>query len=187
MMTQAIQFTFILEKHMRLLSYLCLIGLILLPLVGCGPPSASGTPSISEEEFQKEVLDSEVPVLLDFSAEWCGPCKAVSPILHEIEGETTGRMKLYVIDVDQNAFWADQFGVSAIPELVLMNNGQRITTYSGDLSESSVRHWVESSLKLIEEEEAAESNEAAADDADAVEDVEETENAADPSDPVEAA
>lgn len=163
----------------RLSLYLLLLGL--LPLVGCGPPPA-GVPSITEEEFQKEVLDSEIPVLLDFKAEWCGPCKMVAPTLHEIETEYADRLKLFVIDVDENGAWADLFGVSAIPELVLMSNGERITTYSGDLSEPSVRHWVESSLKVIEEEQEAQAESSDSDEA-----AGDADEAADPAEPAEAA
>ena len=78
---------------------------------------------ITAENWQSEVLDSKIPVLVDFWAEWCGPCRAIAPILNELAGETAGKLKIVKVDVDNNHQIAGDFGIRSIPTLLLFKDG----------------------------------------------------------------
>ena len=80
--------------------------------------------SVTDASFQSEVLDSDTPVLVDFWAEWCGPCRMVSPIVEEIAKENAGRFKVYKLNVDENQNTPRQYGIMSIPTLMLFKNGQ---------------------------------------------------------------
>ncbi|GAB4547280.1 MAG: thioredoxin [Anaerolineae bacterium] len=86
---------------------------------------------ITDSTFDAEVLKSDIPVLTDFWAEWCGPCKMIAPILEQIADEYEGRIKVTKIDVDQNNQVATQLGVQSIPTLVLFKNGQAVERLVG--------------------------------------------------------
>ena len=79
---------------------------------------------ITNENFEKEVLKSEIPVLVDFYATWCGPCKMIAPLVEEISEEYEGRIKVGKIDVDESAELASAFGVSSIPTIMVFKNGE---------------------------------------------------------------
>jgi thioredoxin 1 len=84
----------------------------------------SNVVTITDSNFQEEVISSKVPVLLDFWAPWCGPCKMIAPILDEIAREKSGEVKIGKVDVDQNSALAAQFRISSIPTLLFFKNGQ---------------------------------------------------------------
>jgi len=84
----------------------------------------SNVVTVTDSNFQEEVVSSSVPVLLDFWAPWCGPCKMIAPILDEIAKEKAGEVKIAKVDVDQNSGLASQFRVSSIPTLLFFKNGQ---------------------------------------------------------------
>lgn len=81
---------------------------------------------ITTDNFETEVLQSDVPVLVDFWAEWCAPCKMIAPVLTEISGEYEGKLKIGKLDVDHQGDLAIKFGVQSIPTLVLFKNGDEV-------------------------------------------------------------
>lgn len=86
---------------------------------------------ITKAEFEKEVLNSEVPVLVDFFATWCGPCKMMAPIIEEIEKEVEGKAKVYKVDVDNDADLAMKYNIMSIPTFIAFENGEAIETAVG--------------------------------------------------------
>jgi thioredoxin 1 len=79
---------------------------------------------VTDKEFRSEVLESELPVLVDFWAAWCGPCKMVAPIIEELAGDYEGRLKVRKLNVDDNHGTAQEFGIMSIPTLILFKNGK---------------------------------------------------------------
>lgn len=100
----------------------------------------------SDADFEKDVLQSDLPVLLDFWAPWCGPCKMLSPILDDIAAEFEGKLKVVKINIDDNETTPAQFGVRGIPTLMVFNGGQRVATKVGALSKSQLADFLNASL-----------------------------------------
>ncbi|WP_303249899.1 thioredoxin [uncultured Slackia sp.] len=86
---------------------------------------------ISSSEFQSEVLESDVPVLVDFFATWCGPCKMVAPILDEVAEEVAVKAKVYKVDVDQSPDLAQRYSIMSVPTMIVFENGQIKKTSMG--------------------------------------------------------
>ena len=84
-----------------------------------------------ENTFEKAVLQSDVPVLVDFWATWCGPCKAIAPVLDELSGEYDSKARIVKIDVDQNPNLAAQYGIRSIPTLFVFKNGEKVDATMG--------------------------------------------------------
>jgi thioredoxin 1 len=84
----------------------------------------SNVAEVNDGSFDQEVLRAEVPVLIDFWAPWCGPCKAISPIVEELAGEYEGRLKVLKMNVDDNPQTPSRYGVRGIPNLIVFKNGQ---------------------------------------------------------------
>jgi len=99
---------------------------------------------VETADFQREVLDRshEVPVLVDFWAEWCGPCKVLSPIIEKVVNEAGGRISLAKIDSDGNQQLATQFGVQGIPTVIAFKDGQPVSRFTGALPEAQVREFI---------------------------------------------
>lgn len=104
------------------------------------------TISTSDANFEAEVLKSEIPVLVDFWAEWCGPCKMITPILEEVSGDYAGKVKIVKLNIDENPTTPPQYGVRGIPTLMLFKNGEVDATQVGALSKSQLCTFLDSNL-----------------------------------------
>ena len=101
---------------------------------------------ISDDTFEAEVLQSDKPVLLDFWAVWCGPCKAIAPVLEELDGEYQDRLKIAKIDVDANSKTPQQFGIRSIPTLILFKNGVVEAQQVGAVSKRQLKEFLDTNL-----------------------------------------
>jgi thioredoxin 1 len=93
---------------------------------------------ISDADFKNKVLESDVPVLLDFTAAWCGPCKAIAPLLDQVSGEKGDALKVYKIDIDQNTETPNQFGVQSIPTLIFFKGGKVFERKVGSMNKAAL-------------------------------------------------
>jgi thioredoxin 1 len=101
---------------------------------------------VTDASFEPEVLNSEVPVLVDYWAEWCGPCKSIAPILDQVAQEYDGRLKIAKINVDENQAVPAKFGIRGIPTLMLFKNGNLEATRVGALSKSQLTAFLDSNI-----------------------------------------
>ncbi len=85
----------------------------------------------SDADFESKVLQADKPVLVDFYADWCGPCKFVAPVIEELATELSGKADVYKVDVDKLQSLAAKFGIQSIPTVIVFNNGQAATTFVG--------------------------------------------------------
>ena len=101
---------------------------------------------VTDDSFEAEVLQSDVPVLVDYWAEWCGPCKVIAPILEEIVGEYTGKLKVAKLNIDENSATPPKFGIRGIPTLMIFKDGDVEATKVGALSKSQLTAFIDSVL-----------------------------------------
>lgn len=101
---------------------------------------------VTDDSFEQEVLQSDVPVLVDYWAEWCGPCKMIAPILDEIVNEYSGKLKVAKLNIDDNAGTPPKFGIRGIPTLMIFKNGEVEATKVGALSKSQLTAFIDSNL-----------------------------------------
>jgi thioredoxin 1 len=101
---------------------------------------------ISDATFEKEVIQSGAPVLVDYWAEWCGPCKMIAPILDEIAGTYEGKLQIAKMNVDENRDIPGKFGIRGIPTLMLFKNGQLAATKVGALSKSQLTEFIDQQI-----------------------------------------
>lgn len=101
---------------------------------------------VSDSSFDSDVLKSSTPVLVDFTATWCGPCKMIAPILDQVAGEYSDRVKIVKLDVDDNQATAAKFGIRGVPTLMLFKSGQAVQTKVGAMSKSQLTEFLDKSL-----------------------------------------
>ncbi len=87
--------------------------------------------AVTDAEFEREVLEAELPVLVDFWAEWCGPCHIIAPILEELAEEYDGRVKFVKLDTEENFDTADRYGIRSLPTMLVFNGGQQVDQIMG--------------------------------------------------------
>ena len=108
--------------------------------------ASSGIQRVTDENFDPEVLQSETPVLVDYWAEWCGPCKSIASLLDDVAREYEGRLKVAKINVDENQQVPAKFGIRGIPTLMLFKNGNVEATRVGALSKSQLTAFLDSNI-----------------------------------------
>lgn len=104
------------------------------------------TKAVTDNSFKTDVIDADKPVLVDFWAEWCGPCKMIGPALEEISEELAGRVTIAKINIDENPEAPGQYGVRGIPTMILFKNGEPAATKVGAAPKSALKSWIESVL-----------------------------------------
>ncbi len=101
---------------------------------------------VTNDTFKKEVLESSIPVLVDFWASWCGPCKALAPTIDQVSEEFNGKVKVVKIDVSENQDISSQFKIQSIPTLILFKDGKILDTKIGSLPKNNLVEWITKSI-----------------------------------------
>ncbi|MCG8428319.1 MAG: thioredoxin TrxA [Chromatiales bacterium] len=101
---------------------------------------------VTDDSFENDVLQSGVPVLVDYWAEWCGPCKMIAPVLDEIAGEYDGKVKIAKLNIDDNPNTPPRYGIRGIPTLMLFKDGEVEATKVGAVSKSQLTAFIDSNL-----------------------------------------
>ena len=104
------------------------------------------TVAVTDSTFDAEVRKSDIPVVVDFWAEWCGPCKQIGPALEELSAEYAGRVKIVKVNVDENPSSPAQMGVRGIPALFLFKDGQVVSNKIGAAPKAALKNWIDSAV-----------------------------------------
>jgi thioredoxin 1 len=102
--------------------------------------------NVTDSSFKKEVLESDLPVLVDFWAEWCGPCKMLTPIIEELSKELQGKVKVLKMNIDENPNTPSEYGIRSIPTIMLFKNGEQKDTKIGLQQKNSLLDWINKSI-----------------------------------------
>ena len=103
-----------------------------------------GVGKVSDASFEAEVLKASEPVVVDFWAEWCGPCKMIAPALEEISGSLSGKVKIVKLNVDENPATASKYGIMSIPTLMMFKNGELASRQVGAAPKAKLEQWITS-------------------------------------------
>ena len=98
----------------------------------------SSAPAVTDSSFDKDVLQSDLPVLVDFWAPWCGPCRMVAPVVEEISKDFEGKIKVLKLNTDENPNVASQYGIRSIPTLMIFKGGQKVDTVVGAVAKATL-------------------------------------------------
>ncbi len=109
--------------------------------------AGKNTMEVTEATFDAEVVQSTQPVVVDFWAEWCGPCKRIAPMLEELATEFSGRAKIAKVDIDSNQMLAERFGIRSIPTLLFFNEGRVVDTVIGVDAKQNIKKRIEEQIK----------------------------------------
>ena len=104
-----------------------------------------GVSKVSDQDFDAEVLKSAQPVVVDFWAEWCGPCKMIAPALEELAGSMNGKVKIVKLNIDENPATTNKYGITSIPTLMMFKNGQLASQQVGLHPKQKLQQWITSS------------------------------------------
>ncbi|MGP1275818.1 MAG: thioredoxin TrxA [Caulobacterales bacterium] len=104
------------------------------------------TKAVSDDSFEADVLKAGGPVLVDFWAEWCGPCKQIAPALDQIASEHAGRITVAKVNIDDNPMTPGKYGVRGIPTLMIFNNGELVSTKVGAMAKGKIEEWINDTL-----------------------------------------
>ncbi len=107
---------------------------------------SANTKPVTDQSFDTDVLKAPGPVLVDFWADWCGPCKAIAPALEEIGAEYAGKLTVAKVNIDENPLTPNNYAVRGIPTLILFKDGKPVSTKVGAAPKSALKQWVDSVL-----------------------------------------
>jgi thioredoxin 1 len=107
---------------------------------------AGNTKAVTDQSFEADVLNAPGPVVVDFWAEWCGPCKMIGPALEELAGEFAGKVTVAKVNIDENPMTPNNYGVRGIPTLILFKDGKQVAQQVGAAPKSQLKTWITGNL-----------------------------------------